>query len=90
MKVLKEKLTCLCNNKFDWEYYNLDTGEKGTVQMESSVNMDKITSIDNDTNKYLSYGTISFQEISTETNNRQMKGRINYDNFRSKPKRWSW
>lgn len=89
MKILNERLTYSCNNEFDWEYRNLNTGEKGIVRIEPSVNLYKITSIDNDTNKYLSYGTIRFQEISNETK-RQTKGRINYDNFSSKSKRRGW
>lgn len=64
MKVLKEILSCISNNKFTWEYHNLDTGEKGTICLMSRKEYVEIVSIDNDVNKYLSSGTILFKEIS--------------------------
>ena len=86
MKVLKERLPCISNNKFTWEYHNLDTGEKGTVCLMSRKEYDEIVSIDNDVNKYLSSGTICFKEISNNTK-RQTKGKINYDYIKRKRNR---
>ena len=91
MKVLKARLTCISNNKFNWEYHNLDTGEKGILQLESSMDGYKIVSVDNDTKNSLpSYGEFSFKEIQAEKIKRQTKGRINYDYFSSKSKRRGW
>ena len=68
MQVLKERLVGIGNsNKFNWEYHNLDTGEKGIVQLESNMNRNKIVSVDNDINKFLSSGTICLKEILNET-----------------------
>ena len=83
MNVLRNRFVWLVYKKrpydFEWGYQNLDTGERGTVQMKGLRWSCETVSVDHDPAKALSAGETVFFEINEKGENHENK---NYGNRR--------